>query len=145
MISIIIVAVILSYYSNDYLDKKSAQDIYTMEKKYATININSVNILLSNAILKIQVGLHEQLSFYETIASKITDRSKSSIGQDVYNILSVKDKELNERIEYASVWFVDKNTSEVTDKESNLYQQISIFSQLTQSLYSVSIFLKLKA
>ena len=137
MISIIIVAVILSYYSNDYLDKKSAQDIYTMEKKYATININSVNILLSNAILKIQVGLHEQLSFYETIASKITDRSKSSIGQDVYNILSVKDKELNERIEYASVWFVDRNTSEVTDKESNLYQQISIFSQLTQSLYSV--------
>ena len=137
MISIIIVAVILSYYSNDYLDKKSAQDIYTMEKKYATININSVNILLSNAILKIEVGLHEQLSFYKTIASKITDRSKSSIGQDVYNILSIKDKELNERIEYASVWFVDRNTSEVTDKESNLYQQISIFSQLTQSLYSV--------
>ena len=137
MISIIIVAVILSYYSNDYLDKKSAQDIYTMEKKYATININSVNILLSNAILKIQVGLHEQLSFYETIASKITDRSKSSIGQDVHCILKVKDKELNERIEYASVWFVDRNTSEVTDKESNLYQQISIFSQLTQSLYSV--------
>ena len=133
-LSIIIIAFILSYYSNNYLDKKSAQNIYNMEKNYATININSINILLTNTLLKVVLGLHEQLNFYENIASKISDRSKSLIGKDVHNIINLT---LKERIEYASFWFVDNNTTEVTDKESNLYQQISIFSQITQTLYSI--------
>ena len=33
VLSIIIVATILSHYSNDYLDKRSAEDIYSIEKK----------------------------------------------------------------------------------------------------------------
>ena len=64
ILSIIIVAFIIYLYSNNYLDEKTAEDIYTLEKKYATININSINVLLSNALLKVQVGLHEQLTFY---------------------------------------------------------------------------------
>ena len=96
-----------------------------------------MNILLSNTLLKILVGLYEQLTYYENIASKITDRSKTSIGKDVYNVHKFVNFELKERIEYSSFWYVDKNTIEVTDKESNLYQQISVYSQLTQSLYSV--------
>ena len=64
IISIIIVFVILFYYSNDYLDKRSAEDIYTIEKKYSTVNINSVNVILSNILLKVQVGLQEQITFY---------------------------------------------------------------------------------
>ena len=31
-LSILVVAIILSHYTNDYLDKKSANDIYLMEK-----------------------------------------------------------------------------------------------------------------
>ena len=137
-LSIVIVAIILSYYSNDYLDKKTAEDIFNLEKKYATVNINSINILLSNTLLKIQVGLHEQLTFYQNIASKITDRSKSLIGKDIYNIIDIENKMVENRKKYASVWFVNKTFGEVpTDKESDLYQQLSIYSQLTQSLYSV--------
>ena len=137
-LSILIVAIILWYYSNDYLDKHTAQDIFNLEKKYAIININSINILLSNALLKIQVGLHEQLVLYNNIASKITDRSKSSIGKDVYNIIDIENQVVEDRINYASMWFVNKTHINIpTDKESDLYQQISIFSQLTQSLYSV--------
>ena len=137
-ISIIMVAIVLSRYSNNYLDKRSAKDIYEMEKKYASININSLNILLTNTLLKVQVGLLEQLTFYQNIASKITDRSKSTIGKDVYNVVEVQTKE-PERKEYASIWFVDRdklNNSDI-DPLSDLYQQISVFSQLTQSLYSV--------
>ena len=59
VLSIIIVATILSHYSNDYLDKKGAEDIYSIEKKYATIKINSQNLLISNILLKIRVYLHE--------------------------------------------------------------------------------------
>ena len=94
ILSIIIVGVILAIYSNNYLDKKSAQDIYELEKKYATININSINILLSNFLIKVQIGLQEQLTFYQKIASKITDRSKSKIGKDVYNVVNLEDLDL---------------------------------------------------
>ena len=131
ILSIIIVAVILSHYSNDYLDKKSANDIYIMEKKYAIININSINVLLSNTLLKIQVGLHEQLTFYNNTASKITDRSQSSIGKDIHNIGNLNLEE--SRKDYASIWFVDRDTLEVTDKNTDLYQHLSIISELTPS------------
>ena len=70
ILSIIIVGVILAIYSNNYLDKKSAQDIYELEKKYATININSINILLSNFLIKVQIGLQEQLTFYQKLLQK---------------------------------------------------------------------------
>jgi hypothetical protein len=142
-LSIIIVAFIIYYYSNDYLDKKSAEDIYSLEKKYATININSINVLLSNVLLKVQVGLYEELTFYENIASKIDSdnaRLQNTINTDVKNAMEYLDKpNLNPAREYYySLWFVDKDLTESKlVKKDNLYQQIAVYSQLSQSLYSV--------
>ena len=145
ILSIITVAFIIYYYSNDYLDKATAEDIYTLEKKYATININSINVLLSNALLKIQVGLHEQMTFYENLAAQIksdTERLQSSITRDLKNAMdllynpSVIDQGRGEI--YYSLWFVNRNITENNiSKKGNLYQQLSVYSQLTQSLYSV--------
>ena len=144
ILSIIIVAFIIYRYSNNYLDKKSAEDIYTLEKTYATININSINVLLSNALLKVQVGLHEQLTFYENIANQIDTeniRLQSTINSDVKNVIELLNNTslINPAREiYYSIWFVDKNLTEnKLVKKDNLYQQISVYSQLTQSLYSV--------
>ena len=141
-LSIVIVALILFHYSNNFIDKKSAIDIFSLEKKYATININSINILLSNVLLKVQVGLQEQISFYNNIASQITtdtQRLQNTINSDVKCIADLNETEIlnSGRSQYISVWFVDKNTTEENiNKISDLYQQIAIFSQLTQSLYS---------
>ena len=140
--SIIIVVSILFHYSNDYLDIKSAEDLFKIEKEYATINIKSVNVLIYNVLYRVQIGLQEQITLYLNIASKITDFSKSSIGKDVYNALTIENELIEDRIDYASFWFVDKNTIKLTNKTSNLYQQVSIFSQLTQSLYSVYFSMK---
>ena len=144
ILSIIVVAFIIYYYSNGYLDKKTAEDIYSLEKKFATININSINVLLSNALLKVQVGLHEQLTFYENIASQITTenmRLQSSINSDVKNVMEILDNPSSIssiREDYLSIWFVDRNLTEnKLIKIGNLYQQLSVYSQLTQSLYSV--------
>ena len=138
IISTFIISIILSKFSKGYLDKRSAQNVYELEKKYATININSIYTVISNAFLKVQVGLQEQISFYKNIASKITDRSKSKIGKDVYNIINITDLK-GSRIYYSSLWFVDRETlsNNDLDPNSDLYQQISVVSQLTQSLYSV--------
>ena len=144
ILSIIIVSFIIYLYSNNYLDKKSAEDIYTLEKKFATININSINVLLSNALLKVQVGLHEQLTFYENIASQIDSdnmRLQSTINSDVKNVIELINNSnlINPaRENYYSIWFVDTNLTESKlEKKDNLYQQLAVYSQLTQSLYSV--------
>jgi len=135
--SILIVGLILFYYSNDYLDKKSAQYIFKLQKKQSTIIINSINVLLYNLLLKIQVGLQEQLTFYLNLASQIKEYSKSSIGDYIYNALNIEKESEEKSNDYASIWFVDKYTTIVENKNSSLYQQISICSELTQSLYSV--------
>ena len=145
--SIIIVFSILFYYSTDYLDKKSAEDIYNIEKKNAFININSVNILLSNILLKVQVGLQEQITFYEDITSNITDenREDSKANGYVINLQYILNNNfINnfKNIDYLSFWFLDNKTLDLDDtkpevKKSDLYQQIAVFSQLTQSLYSI--------
>ena len=143
--SIIIVFVILFYYSNNYLDKKSAEYIYSLEMKYASKNINSVNILLSNTLLKIQVGMQEQINFYNNIASKMTPESKlqNKISEDVKNIKYLLDNNMrqSERVDYLSFWFQNKEKKEFSDtdeeKLTNLYQQVATFSKMTQSLYSV--------
>ena len=142
ILSIIIVISILFYYSNYYLDIKSAEDLIKIEKKYAKININSVNVLIYNVLYRVQIGLQEQITLYHNIASKITDFSKSSIGKDIYNALTIEKELIENRIDYTSFWFVDKNTTNLTNKNSSLYQQVSIFSQLTLSLYSVYFSMK---
>ena len=143
--SIVIIFVILFYYSIDYLDRRSAQDVYKIEKKYSTININSINILLLNVLLKVQVGLQEQITFFKDIASKLTKETKleNKINENVKNAKYLIDNDMNnsENLDYLSLWFLDKNKTFFNDTEeeilTNLYQQVAIFSQMTQSLYSV--------
>ena len=141
--SIIIIFVILFHYSIDYLDKRSAQDIYKIEKKYADININSINILLLNVLLKVQVGLQEQITFFKDIASKLTKEAKlkNIINDNIKNVYDYIEKPMKnyEHLDYLSIWFLDKNKKKFDDTEilTNLYQQVAIFSQMSQSLYSV--------
>ena len=144
--SIIIVFSILFYYSTDYLDKRTDKDISDIEKKYAIININSVNILLSSVLLKVQVGLQEQITLYEDIASNLNDKKKmeNKINNYVKNLQYILNNNLinMEHIDYLSFWFLDKKTLDLDDTQpdivnSDLYQQIATFSKLTQSLYSV--------
>jgi hypothetical protein len=145
IISIIIVFVILIYYSNDYLDKKSAEDIYTVEKKYAAVNINTINVILSNALLKVQVGMQEQITLYEIIASKLTPETKleNRITEDTKNIKFLLDNNMREsnRSNYLSFWFKDKYKIELADTPeemvTNLYQQVATVSRMTQSLNAV--------
>ena len=142
--SSIIVFVILFYYSNNFLDKKGAEDIYKLEKKYATMNINAINVILSNTLSKIQIGIYEQLSFYQSIASKLTPENKenNTISEDVKNVKYLLDNNMREsdRIDYLTLWFVNNEKKDFSDtkeeKLTNLYQQVATVSKLTHSLYS---------
>ena len=142
--SIIVIFTLLFYYSINYLDKNSAKAIYNIEKRYVDVNINSINILITNVILKIQVGLQEQVTFYQNMASSLTQETKSQnkINNNIiYNVKYLIDNPIENSTlkDYISFWFVDKKQINLEDKDilTNLYQQVSIFSKLSQSLYSV--------
>ena len=56
-LSMIFVVITLFYYSENYIDDRTSKDIIHIEKKNANSNINSMIVLLSNMILKMQVAL----------------------------------------------------------------------------------------
>ena len=58
LLSMAIVIVFLSVFTNNYLDKRTGENIVELEKKYAKKTINSVNALLSTTLLKVQASLN---------------------------------------------------------------------------------------
>ena len=137
--SIIIVIVILSHYSKGYLDKPTAKDVHEVETKYARNNIYSANLLLSDLLIKVKLVIEEQLSYFE-LAEKALNLSEPIDNRkikDVYNVWDTPDnnKELKNRYGYASLWFLDPDTKDPT-KNDALFNQLFLFSLLTQSMYS---------
>ena len=138
LISIIMVVLVLSHYTKGFLDERTAVAAEDLETKYARNNIYSVNILIYNLILKAQQAIEEQLSYFQ-FAEKNLNLSepieKRKI-RDVYNVFETPDSnsELKKRLDYASLWFVDKNLKDPKENEI-LYNQIYLFSLLSQSMY----------
>ena len=90
-LSLVIVSVILCYYSDNFLDKRVASDIYHIEKKYAHSNIKSMIVLLSDLILKLQVALKEELTLYLDIAKEIKNNEDNLNLDNFTDIYSLYD------------------------------------------------------
>ena len=58
-------------FTNNYLDLKTADNIVQLEKDYSKVKLNSINIILSTNLLKIQVGLNEIINSYIILANQI--------------------------------------------------------------------------
>ena len=138
-LSIVIVITILFHYSKGFLDERTASEVYKVETNFANNNIYSVNILITNLLLKIQIAIQEQLSYFKLIEKNIDISSNLSDKKEIKDIYSVFEDSYSEKIQkrmkYASLWYVDPFTKNVNDN-SILYYQIYIFSLVTQSMYS---------
>ena len=137
--SIIIVIVVLAYYSKGFLDETTANDVHEVETKYARNNIYSANLLISDLLIKIKLVIEEQLSYFQ-LAEKTLNLSEpfeNRIIKDVYSAYDTPDnnEDLKKRIDYASLWFVNPNIKYPNENE-DLYNQIYLFSLLTQSMYA---------
>ena len=137
--SIIIVIVILSYYSKGYLDKTTANDVYKVETKYARNNIYSASILLTDLLLKVKLVVEEQLSLFQFIEKSLnlSENNKNRKLKDIYNVWDTPEnnEELKKRLDYASLWFVDPETKD-PEQNKDLFNQLFLFSLMTQSLYA---------
>ena len=142
LLSMIVVTLFLFIFTNDYFDKKTGQNIVNLEKKFAKININSVNVLLTTTLIKIQASLNEQILFYRKLANKIDNipsydytinpylECAINIDKEFYN----KNKEI---MKYMGFWFIDNNTTKNTINDNSiLKKQLFIYSNILQNLYS---------
>ena len=105
----------LIYFSQEFLDERTADEVIGIELGYAKKNINSMEILLSNLLLKLQVDIQQIIALYQNIAKSISNSSDflNLTDIDVYNPYELREKmkSKNEtfmkRLSYASLWFID--------------------------------------
>ena len=143
--SLIIVITILVYFSSEYLDEKTAEEVNFLEKRYAKSNLNSMNILLTNLILKLQVVLQEQATLYQDIAKSLVNSTfdLNLSASDVYNpgiikeLMKEKNPEFIKRLSYYSLWFIKPEMNDINQLTPKIKKQIYTFSLMTQTLMSI--------
>ena len=77
-------------FTNNYLDKGTGNNLIDLEKKYSKVNLNSVNVIISTYLLKVQAGLNEIINYYYNLATKIkADHSLADNIDDKYLLSAV--------------------------------------------------------
>ena len=143
--SIIIVMTTLIYFSQDFLDKETATEVIDIEKRYAKANINSMNILLYNIILKLQVNIQQIITLYQNIAKNISNSSDilNFTDIDAYNAYEFKEKmnseneTLIQKLFYTSLWFINNEKVNISLLTNETKKQIYVISLMTQTMHSI--------
>jgi len=140
ILSMVVVTYFLIKFTNKYLDKRTGQNIVNLEKKYASTNINSVNLLLSTTLLKIQASLNEHILFYLKLANRTNDIINYKINKYLKCYLDLTDEFLEKNkndLKYMAFWEKDSKTN-INDLENNSPEklQLIIYSNIIQNIYS---------
>ena len=143
--SIIIVMTTLIYFSQDFLDEETATEVIDIEKRYAKANINSMNILLYNIILKLQVNIQQIITLYQNIAGDLLKSSDYLNFTDIdsYNAYEYKEKMKNanevliQKLAYTSIWFINNENVNISLVTNETKKQIYIISMMTPTMNSL--------
>ena len=117
ILSTLIVTIFLGIFTNKYLDKRTSENIINLEKNYSKININSINILLSTSIEKLQIGMNELILFYQRMATELLNSKKdyefnSTILKCILDLDDNYCLDNPEETTYTAVWMLDDETTE---------------------------------
>ena len=136
----LVVTILLSKFTNNFFDNRTGKNIVYLEKKYAKININSINSLLTTTLLKIQASLNEQILFYQKLANKTNEITDYTINQFLKCVLDLDDNFLSENqndLKYMGYWFISNDIREdnLTNNSPEKLQLI-VYSNVIQNIYS---------
>ena len=143
--SIIIVMTTLIYFSQDFLDEETATEVIDIEKRFAKAKINSMNILLYNLILKLQVNIQQIITLYQNIAGGLLKSSDYLNFTDIdsYNAYEYKEKMKNanevliQKLAYTSIWFINNKNVNISLVTNETKKQIYIISMMTPTMNSL--------
>ena len=141
-------------FTNNYLDLKTADNIVQLEKDYSKVKLNSINIILSTNLLKIQAGLNEIINSYIILANQIKSNEalKSKVinnkffinAMDISELLNDDKNETKKIIEenqenykYSAFWFLNETiNNENLTNDSDEYSQLLAFSQIMRNVFN---------
>ena len=128
---------------NNYIDKKTGENIVELEKNFSKINLNSMNVIITTSLAKIQASLNELITSYQNVAKKV--KENKTINIDINNtffkgILDLTPSYLEENLnnmDYIAYWIIDEFTKEENLKPNSIEKkQIYSFSKIIRNLYS---------
>ena len=144
--SIIITSSVI--FTGNFLDRGTANNLISLEKNYSKVNLNSVNIIISSYLLKVQSSLNELIHYYQNLANKIKDNNSISTedinetffksASDLINnnksfLKENKDKDI---LKFMSFWVIDSGINLNNISDINTKKQMKVFANMTQNIYS---------
>ena len=140
LLSTLIVTIFLRFFTDNYLDKRSAQYIINIEKQISKKYLNSADILVSSMLLKIQAGLNELINFYLKIGNDLLNDEFSHELQTDHLIAAVKidedycDLHFDET-ESMAAWYIDGELTEDNyDSNQEGKKQVISFSNIIHNI-----------
>ena len=134
------VITLLGLFTNNYYDKKAYNFIRNLEKNYSKININSVNIILTSTIERVQAGLKKHILHYQKVAKQLLEKTEIPEVNDAYmkcalSFGGLKCFDDEEEIEKYGVWSLDEETTEYDlDSKEDVKKQLIAFSNIIENM-----------
>ena len=144
ILSTLIVTTFLGIFTNNTYDKRTSEKIINLEKEYAKINLNAVNVIMTTKILKLQASLNEIIHFYDKIANDLLRNPNSHKLQTKYikcavNIDLDYCDTTDDIIDYMADWVLDKETTEdnLDEAKKEVRLQLTAFSNVIPNIYGI--------
>ena len=134
------VVIFLRFFTNLNYDKRTSQNVIKIRKRNSKIIINSVNILLTSELIKLQTSLNELAIYYQKKAKELINSNKTHSLNNAFIkcVLNLSDDFCNnipEGTEYMALWILDKETTEEKLEEKiEVKNELISFSSLIQNL-----------
>ena len=147
VLSFLAIAIFSIIFTNTYIDKKTGDNILELEKQFAKVNLNSMNIIITSSITKIQQSLNELISSYIKAANIVKNNENIHINLTNNNffkgLLSLTPSFLEENkhlMEYIAYWVIDEFTDETNVKPNSTEEkQLFFFKYNTKYLFNFFI------
>ena len=144
ILSFLAIAIFSVIFTNQYIDKQTGDNIIEIEKKFAKVNLNSMNIIITSSITKIQQSINELISSYIKAANIVKNNKNIAINLTNNNffkgLLSLTNSSLEQNkhlMEFIAYWVIDEFTNETNIKANSTEEkQLYSFSSIIQNIYS---------
>ena len=78
VLSTLVVTLFIGLFTDNFYDKRTYNNIISMEKEYSKIYINSAGAILKTSIEKIHSSLNEHILYYQRMANKILELNNTN-------------------------------------------------------------------
>ena len=143
ILSALIIITISLFFTGDYLDKKTGNNLVELIKDHSKININSINDLISTLLLKMQLSLSELIHYYQKLSNQLKKNDKNLIrvinDEFLISTLDINEtyNENNPKTAYMAYWLLDNETNLSNLKENSIEKnQLITISNMMKNIFA---------